>query len=136
VTAGSSTRASTIARSSTTSQPTAMRPFMVSSACRASSAFSSTTVLATLSARPNTSAAARLQPHCSASSAPKAVATAICTTAPGRATRRTASRSASEKCRPTPNISSMTPISASSPASCWSATKPGVNGPRATPASR
>ena len=42
---------------------------------------------------------------------------------------RTDSRSFSEKCRPTPNISRMTPISASSVASAWSATKPGVNGP-------
>ncbi len=41
-----------------------------------------------------------------------------------------------EKCRPTPNISRMTPISASSLARFWSATKPGVNGPTATPASR
>ena len=38
----------------------------------------------------------------------------------------TDSRSFSEKCRPTPNISRMTPISASSGASAWSATKPGV----------
>ncbi len=42
---------------------------------------------------------------------PSAVAIAICTTAPGMAIRFTASRSRSEKCRPTPNISSITPIS-------------------------
>ena len=40
--------------------------------------------------------------------------TAICTMAPGIAMARTDSRSFSEKCRPTPNISRMTPISASS----------------------
>lgn len=60
----------------------------------------------------------------------------ICTTAPGTAILRTASRSPSEKCRPTPNISSMTPISASWLAMAASATKPGVNGPITTPASR
>ena len=54
---------------------------------------------------------------------------AICTIAPGTAMRRTASRSPSEKCRPTPNISSITPISASCAASATSATKPGVAGP-------
>lgn len=54
----------------------------------------------------------------------------------GMATRRTASRSLIEKCSPTPNISRMTPISASSAASFSSATNPGVNGPTATPASR
>ena len=61
---------------------------------------------------------------------------AICTTAPGIAMARTESRSSSEKCSPTPNISRITPISASSLASPWSATKPGVNGPIAMPASR
>ena len=57
--------------------------------------------------------------------APSSVATAICTAAPGSAIRRTDIRSSSEKWIPTPNISRMTPISAS----CWaremSATKPG-----------
>ncbi len=41
-----------------------------------------------------------------------------------------------EKCRPTPNISRMTPISASCDASDMSPTNPGVNGPIITPASR
>jgi hypothetical protein len=41
------------------------------------------------------------------------VATAIWPTAPGTAMRATDIRSFSEKCRPTPNISRMTPISAS-----------------------
>ena len=61
--AGSSTSASTIARSSTTSQPTAIRPLTESSWPRPSSARISTTVLATESARPNTTPAPRLQPH-------------------------------------------------------------------------
>ena len=65
-----------------------------------------------------------------------AVATAICTTAPGSAMVRTVIRSLIEKCRPTPNISRITPISASWPASFWSPTKPGVNGPMAMPATR
>ena len=42
------------------------------------------------------------------------VATAIWARAPGTAMARTASRSWREKCRPTPNISRITPISASS----------------------
>ena len=65
--AGSSTSASTIARSSTISQPTAMRPFGVSTRLRSSSARSSTTVLATDRPRPNTRPAPRLQPHSQAS---------------------------------------------------------------------
>ncbi|MNX57446.1 hypothetical protein D3C86_882630 [compost metagenome] len=133
---GSSTSTSTIARSSTTSQPTAMRPVKESRMPRLSSARSSTTVLATDSASPNTSAVPQLQPHHMASPPPSSVATAICAMAPGSAILRTASRSASEKCRPTPNISSITPISASCAAMPASATKPGVNGPMITPARR
>ena len=60
---GSSTSTSTITRSSTISQPTAMWPLNVSSAPRASSARRSTTVLATDRARPNTRPAPKLQPH-------------------------------------------------------------------------
>ena len=133
---GSNTSTSTMARSSTTNQPTAMRPFIDSRVPCASSARNSTTVLATDKARPNTSAPPTPQPHQYARPKPSAVATAICSTAPGTAMRRTASRSSSEKCRPTPNINSMTPISASSPAMATSATKPGVNGPMRMPASR
>jgi hypothetical protein len=133
---GSRTSTSTIARSSTTSQPTATRPLKLSRTPRLSSARSKTTVLATDSDRPNTRAAPMFQPQNDASAMPIAVAATICTTAPGTAMRRTASRSAKEKCRPTPNISSITPISASSLARLVSATKPGVNGPISTPASR
>ena len=60
--AGSSTSTSTIARSSTISQPTAMRPFCESSTPRDSSARNSTTVLATESEMPNTSAPPADQP--------------------------------------------------------------------------
>jgi hypothetical protein len=134
--AGSSTSTRTITRSSTISQPTAICPFTDSSTPRDSSARSSTTVLATESASPNTSAAPKLQPQNMAVPMPSAVATAICSKAPGIAMRLTASRSFSEKCRPTPSISSITPISASWPARSTSATKPGVAGPISTPAKR
>jgi hypothetical protein len=50
--------------------------------------------------------------------------------------RLTASRSSSDRCRPTPNIKSITPISASWDATPTSATIPGVAGPMTTPASR
>ena len=133
---GSSTNTSTVARSSTTSQPTAMRPFMVSSTPRASSALSSTTVLAHDSDSPKIRPAPQVQSHHQARPMPSSVASVICTTAPGMAMRLTASRSFSEKCSPTPNISSMTPISESCEAMCTSATKPGVAGPMTIPASR
>ncbi len=134
--AGSSTSTSTIARSSTTNQPTAMLPSPDSSTPLLSSALSNTTVLATDSERPNTSAAPIDQPHSDAMPAPSAVATTIWTSAPGSATLRTASRSLIEKCRPTPNISSITPISDSCDAISASATKPGVAGPMMMPATR
>ena len=120
--AGNSTSVSTIAMSSTISQPTAMRPRSVSSKRRSCIARSSTTVLATDKARPNTTPALIDQPSHHASPMPSAVATAICAMAPGMAMRPTESRSSSEKCRPTPNIRRITPISASSFAMPWSAT--------------
>ena len=133
---GRSTRTSTVARSSTTSQPTAMRPFMVSSTPRASSAFRSTTVLAHDSDTPNSKPWPHGQPHHHASPMPSRVAQLIWTTAPGMAMRLTESRSLSEKCRPTPNISNITPISDNWAAICMSATNPGVAGPMTIPASR
>ncbi len=135
-TTGSSTSASTIARSSTISQPTAMRPLAVVTALRSSRAFSSTTVLATDRLRPSTSPLARLHPQASAKAVPSAVAITICPTAPGIARRRTARRSATEKCRPTPNIISMTPISASWPARPPSVRESGIALPTTTPATR
>lgn len=56
--------------------------------------------------------------------------------APGTAMRRTAGRSSSEKCRPTPDIGSITPISDSWATMPPSPTKPGVAGPIAMPATR
>ncbi len=118
------------------SQPIAMRPFGVSTALRSSSAFSNTTVLATERLRPKTSPAPKLQPQRAAMPAPIAVAMTICPMAPGMAIRRTAIRSATEKCKPTPNMSRMTPISANCPDIALSATNPGVDGPIDTPARR
>ena len=73
--------------SSTISQPTAMRPRSVSSRRRSCIARSSTTVLATDRARPNTRPAPTDQPSHHASAIPSAVATAICAIAPGMAMR-------------------------------------------------
>ena len=133
---GINTSTSTQARSSTTSQPTAMRPFIESSTPRASRALSNTTVLAHESDSPKINPLPTPQPIHHASPMPSRVATLICTTAPGTARRRTESRSPSEKCSPTPNISSITPISDNCEAMCTSATKPGVAGPIRMPASR
>ena len=133
---GSNTSTNTITRSSTTSHPTAMRPLTVSRRPRLSRVLRSTTVLATESARPNTRPAARLQPQRAATAMPSKVATVIWTSAPGREIRRTANRSSREKCSPTPNINSITPISASWVESSTSATKPGVAGPMIMPAMR
>ncbi|MCY1241922.1 hypothetical protein D9M72_548520 [compost metagenome] len=119
--AGSSTSASTMARSSTISQPTAIRPWGDSTRSRSCNALSSTTVLATDSASPYTSPCPHDQPKPHATSMPRKVAIPICTTAPGIAMRFTAIRSLIEKCSPTPNISRITPSSASSGASAWSA---------------
>ena len=134
--AGKSTSASTIARSSTTSQPTAMRPSAESSLRCCSSARSSTTVLATDRASPNVRPSEGSNPRSRPSARRPAVAVAICAMAPGNAMLRTARKSFIEKCRPTPNISRITPISASWRASPMSPTNPGVNGPITTPASR
>ena len=135
-TAGSSTRASTMTRSSTTKRPTAALPVGVSSSLRSSKARNRTTVLATASARPKTRPVPNGQLHTSAITIPHSVPMPMWTKAAGTATRRTARRSATEKCRPTPNIRRITPSSANSLATSWSPTRPGVNGPRATPARR
>jgi hypothetical protein len=114
---GSSTNASTINRSSTISQPIAIFPRMVLSTRSSSSARSNTTVLATDSASPNTIPSKVGQPSAAANPQPRSVAMAIWTMTPGIAIVFTSSRSSIEKCKPTPNISRMTPISASSDAS-------------------
>jgi hypothetical protein len=87
----------TTTRSSTTSHPTAIRPFSEPSTPRSSNARSSTTVLATESASPKTSPAPGGHPQAVATPAPSTVATAIWSSAPGRAMPRTASRSPMEK---------------------------------------
>lgn len=86
---------------------------------------SSTTVLAVERHRPKTMPVISDQPRAAESAIPSSVATAIWAMAPGMAIDFTAIRSLSEKCSPTPNISRMTPSSASSGASLVSATKPG-----------
>ena len=134
--AGSSTSVTTITRSSTISQPTAIWPSCELSMPRSSSALSSTTVLATDSASPNTSPGPQSHPSSHARPIPMSVANAICPMAPGMAMALTASSSFIEKCNPTPNIRRITPSSASCSARLWSATKPGVNGPATTPAIR
>ena len=135
-TAGRRTSVSTIIRSSTISQPMAICPRWLSMSCRSSSARSSTTVLAVERHRPNTIPTISDQPNTAESAIPSSVATAIWAIAPGMAIDFTAIKSFNEKCSPTPNISRITPSSASSGASLVSATKPGVNGPARTPANR
>ena len=134
--AGSRTSATTVTRSSTTSQPTAIRPFMDSSTPCRSSALISTTVLAQDRDTPKTMAAGNAQPQAVATAMPMRVAMLIWTMAPGMAIFLTRNRSVIEKCNPTPNISNMTPISESWAAMCISPTKPGVAGLMAMPASR
>ena len=91
--AGSSTIARTVKMSSTTSQPTAMCPAGVCSALLSDRTRTTTTVLATASAMPNTVPPAQPHPIVLASSAPNTVATVHCRIAPGTATPRTASSS-------------------------------------------
>jgi len=80
---------------------------------------------------------ARLSEHAFVqSSRVQRVATAICPMAPGIAMRFCARSSGIEKWMPTPNISRITPSSASSLAVPVLATRPGVNGPITTPARR
>ena len=135
-TAGSRTSVRTITKSSTMSQPMAICPRWLSISCRSSNARSSTTVLAVERHRPNTMPVISDQPNTAESAIPSSVATAIWAIAPGMAIDFTAIKSFREKCSPTPNISNMTPSSASSGASLVSATKPGVKGPDNTPANR
>ena len=73
--------------------PTAIRPQTVSRRPFASIAFSITTVLATQSARPNTSAPPALQPQRAPKQAPSTVAAAITMIAPGTAMLRTSKES-------------------------------------------
>ncbi|SSS01392.1 Uncharacterised protein [Acinetobacter baumannii] len=111
--AGRSTKTSTITKSSTNSQPTAILPFTESKRPRSPKAFNKTTVLAHDRLKPKTRAEPKLQPHNIETPIPSKVATAICKIAPGKAIRRTCKRSFNEKCIPTPNIKNITPSSAS-----------------------
>ncbi len=94
---GRSTKTNTVTRSSTKSQPIAIRPFMVSITPRASSALSSTTVLAQDNDRPKIRPVPQPQPHHQDRPMPSKVAKVICTAAPGMAIRLTANKSFSEK---------------------------------------
>ncbi|SSQ35759.1 Uncharacterised protein [Acinetobacter baumannii] len=111
--AGRSTKTSTMTKSSTNSQPTAILPFTESRRPRSPKAFNNTTVLAHDRLKPKTSAEPKLQPHNIETPIPSKVATAICKIAPGKAMRRTSKRSFKEKCIPTPNMRNITPSSAS-----------------------
>jgi hypothetical protein len=90
---GSRTRTMTVRTSSATSQPTAMWPIGVCSCLASASTRTSTTVLATDSANPNTIAPFSGQPVTRAMVAPSTAATVMPARAPGMATRRTASSS-------------------------------------------
>ena len=93
-------------------------------------------MLATDIASPSTSPPANPQPEADRQRDPEQRRDEDLADRPGTATFRTASRSLIEKWMPTPNISRITPISASSAAVLGVGDEPGVNGPMATPASR
>ena len=133
---GRITSTSTVSRSCTTSQPTAILPRPVSVRRRSCSARITTTVEATDKQRPNTSPWPQGQPKNSPAPMPSPTMPTICRKAPGSTVFFTSRRSRGLKCRPTPNISSTTPISASCRVRCWSIITPGLNGPTTTPASR
>ena len=127
--AGINTNTNTMAMSSTINQPMAMRPRLESLMCQRSKAAINTTVLAQDKAKPNTKPAPQLQPMMEAKPIPSMVAKPICTIAPGSATLRTAIKSFMEKCRPTPNISKITPNSANCCDSSKLPCMPGMSGP-------
>ena len=133
---GSSTMARTIARSSTTSHPTVSLPRSVCITRLSCRLRSDTTVDATDSDSPNTTPASSPHPSSIDAAIPAATVREIVSNVIGTATPRTDIRSRGEKCSPTPNISRITPTSATSCASRSSATKPGVDGPIKTPARR
>ncbi len=93
-------------------------------------------MLATEIAIPRMIPEVQLQPNRRSSSASIAVDTVLWMSAPGTATRQTAISSRRWKRSPIPNSSRITPISANCSATARSATKPGVKGPTAMPASR
>src|SRR3954452_5113494 len=103
------TSAKTMIRSSTMSQPTAMRPRSVSRSRLSCKTCKTNTVLATERASPKMTPAPQPQPRIWARPKPRRVTRAICPMAPGTAMLRTARRSFKEKCSPTPNMSRMMP---------------------------
>jgi len=124
-------------RSSTSDQPTAIRPGAAFS--RPSSVMPRTinTVDAVARHMPSTNEPLIGQPSRKCPThAPSTTTRPLAASAPGTAMRRTFQRSWNEKPRPTPNISSITPTSASFAASSALPTNPGVLGPMHTPASR
>ncbi len=133
---GSTTKITTVIRSSTMSHPVAMRPPSVSARPASARFLMSTAVEAMDTDRPSMMPASIGQSRARPSPQPVSVPRAVCSKAPGTATRRTATRSSKEKCRPVPNIMNMTPTSASWLIACESPMKPGVNGPTARPPSR
>ena len=110
---GISTRMMTVKTSSTSSHPTATWPWGVFSASASINTRMRTTVLATAIAMPITAPDLTGRPRAANTAMPRRVATRLWPMAPGMATDLTASRSFRWKCRPTPNMSRMTPTSAS-----------------------
>ena len=107
------------------SHPTAMRPDDEVSVLRSSTRAQQHHGARHRKAQSEHDGASGVPPQLAASAAPMAVVTAMSAIAPGIAMPRTARRSAGEKCRPTPNISRITPTSASWAAISASATMPG-----------
>ena len=135
--AGSSTSASTIARSSTMSQPTAICPLRYRcSALRSSSARSSTTVLATDSDRPKTRPAPILQPssqrHAGAHGGGDGDLRDGAGQRDGAHRQQVLEREVQADAEHQQDDADFREFGAQA----WSATKPGVNGPTRTPASR
>ena len=133
---GSTTRITTVSRSSTISHPVAILPPSVPARPASARFLMSTTVEAMDTESPNITPASSGQPSASPTPQPARVPNAVCSSAPGTATPRTVMRSSKEKCRPVPNIMNMTPTSASWLMACESPIKPGVKGPTARPPSR
>ena len=134
--AGNTTSSTIVKMSSTRDQPTAMRPGVALRIPRSDMPRTMSTVDAVARHMPSTAAPPIGQPNNANMPAPSATTAPLAAIAPGTATFRTAIKSRSEKPRPTPNISSITPTSARSSARSALPTKPGVWGPMSTPANK
>lgn len=135
-TTGSTTKITTVARSSTMSHPVATRPPWLWYRPASVRFLMRTTVDAMLTERPSMMPASGVHPNACASAYPATVPTAICKIAPGTAMPLTSKRSLSEKCRPVLNIMNMTPTSDSWFMASESPMKPGVNGLTTSPPTR